>query len=207
MPGHLGRCRRRRAKRNRTIRTRCARQPGSRAPVSRSGARRGRGAVHDILLVDDEPEFTAVVRSILEEEGHSVRTARDGGSAIAQLVERLPDVIILDVGMPGIGGGGVLACIRGMSASKDVPVVMLTSNTRRECVQKIARLGVSAYLSKAAFSPDGLMNAIRAVIAHPPDTRAMGHRRVSARAKAHRAPSGPSPDRAAEVAPQVLNRN
>src|SRR5689334_16295245 len=80
-------------------------------------------AARRVLLVDDEPDLVRAVHLFLEDQGYLVFTAGNGGDALALLRTRLPDVVVLDVRMPGMDGFEVLERIREMS---NVPVIMLT---------------------------------------------------------------------------------
>ncbi len=82
--------------------------------------------VPTILVVDDDPDILQLVRTLLERAGHSVIAARDGQEAIRRLFERRPDLVVLDIGMPGMDGWQVLERTREVS---DVPVLMLTAES------------------------------------------------------------------------------
>ena len=79
-----------------------------------------------ILVVDDDPDILQLVRTLLERAGHAVVAARDGQEAMKRLFERKPDLIVLDIGMPGMDGWAVLERTREVS---DVPVLMLTAES------------------------------------------------------------------------------
>lgn len=113
-----------------------------------------------ILLVDDEPELRRMVERYLTAEGFEIAEAADGPSALAALDSVRPDMIVLDVGMPGLDGFAVLQEIRRTS---DVPVIMLTA--RAEEVDRIVGLTVGAddYVTKP-FSPRELVARIKAVL-------------------------------------------
>ena len=115
------------------------------------------------LVVDDEPPLVALVRSYLEREGFEVETAGDGEAAVDFARERAPDVIVLDLMLPGIDG--IEACRRIRSFS-DAYVLMLTA--RAEEVDKIVGLSTGAddYLTKP-FSPGELVARIRALLRRP----------------------------------------
>jgi DNA-binding response OmpR family regulator len=113
-----------------------------------------------ILLVDDEPELRRMVRRYLQAEGFEVVEASDGRDALSRLGGSTPDLVVLDVAMPGIDGFEVLQEIRRHS---DVPVIMLTART--EEVDRVVGLSIGAddYVTKP-FSPRELVARIRAVL-------------------------------------------
>jgi DNA-binding response OmpR family regulator len=113
-----------------------------------------------ILLVDDEPDLRVMLRRYLQAEGFDVADAGDGEAALSWLRGASPDLIVLDVGMPGMDGFAVLQDIRRAS---DVPVIMLTA--RAEEVDRIVGLTIGAddYVTKP-FSPRELVARVRAVL-------------------------------------------
>jgi len=115
------------------------------------------------LVVDDEAPLTALVRSYLEREGFEVETTGDGETAVELARDRAPDVIVLDLMLPGIDG--IEACRRIRSFS-DAYILMLTA--RAEEVDKIVGLSTGAddYLTKP-FSPGELVARIRALLRRP----------------------------------------
>jgi len=115
------------------------------------------------LVVEDEEPFARLVRSYLEREGFEVDSAADGEAAVALARERSPDVIVLDLMLPGIDG--VEAC-RRIRAFSDAYVVMLTA--RAEEADKIVGLSTGAddYVTKP-FSPAELVARIRAMLRRP----------------------------------------
>ena len=79
-----------------------------------------------VLVVDDDPSVRALVRDVLELEGHDVELADDGYAALRAVAARRPDCVVLDVVMPGLDGHEVLALLRGRADGCELPVVMLT---------------------------------------------------------------------------------
>ena len=80
-----------------------------------------------ILVVDDDPSVRALVRDVLELEGHAVQLAADGYAALRAVAAERPDCVVLDVMMPGMDGHEVLARLRAMTDGLELPVVMLTA--------------------------------------------------------------------------------
>ncbi len=115
---------------------------------------------HRILVVDDEPGLRHMVASYLESDGFEVVEAADGDTSLHLFRERRPDLVLLDVVMPGLDGLEVLRIIR---AESDTPVIMLTA--RAEEVDRVVGLTVGAddYVTKP-FSPRELSARIKAVL-------------------------------------------
>jgi len=116
-----------------------------------------------ILVVDDEAPMVELVREYLAAEGMDVAVARDGPSAVDAVRDRRPDVIVLDVMLPGLDGFEVLRRVRTFS---DAYVIMLTA--RAEEIDRIIGLSVGAddYLVKP-FSPRELVARVKALLRRP----------------------------------------
>lgn len=113
-----------------------------------------------ILIVDDEPELRQMLHRYLEAEGFEVAEATDGETALSRIRTSPPDLVVLDVGLPGADGFSVLQETRRFS---DVPVIMLTART--EEMDRVIGLTIGAddYIAKP-FSPRELVARIRAVL-------------------------------------------
>jgi DNA-binding response OmpR family regulator len=116
-----------------------------------------------ILVVDDERSLAKVVASYLERDGHQVHCAFDGPTAVSAAREQLPDVVVLDIGLPGFDG---LEVCRQLRTFTDCYVIMLTA--RAEEVDKLVGLGVGAddYLTKP-FSPRELVARVQVMLRRP----------------------------------------
>jgi DNA-binding NarL/FixJ family response regulator len=101
-----------------------------------------------VLVVDDHDLFRTGLRALLEQEGFAVSDARSGEAAIAGLSSFQPDVVVMDLNMPGMSG--IEATRRVLEASAGASVVMLTVNRDDERVLEALRAGASGYLLKDA---------------------------------------------------------
>ena len=120
-----------------------------------------------VLIVEDNSEVMAVLRELLLRSGYDVQEARHGAEALVQLSaprESLPDLILLDIGLPLEGGVGVLAFLR-RTVHSALPVIVLTASATLEQEREIQQLGVSAYLRKPASSDLLLAEVKRALAA------------------------------------------
>jgi two-component system phosphate regulon response regulator PhoB len=118
---------------------------------------------HRILVVDDEPDITALVAYHLAKAGYRVSTAANGPDALKAAREERPDIVILDVMLPGISGYDILAELRRREETRDVGVILLTA--RREEPDRIRGLSLGAddYLTKP-FSPAELTLRVNALL-------------------------------------------
>ncbi|MBN1440371.1 MAG: response regulator transcription factor [Anaerolineales bacterium] len=121
-----------------------------------------------ILVIDDEPKITNLVRDYLVRSGFVVFTARDGREALAAAREHKPDLLIVDLGLPDLDG---LDLIRTLRAQSSTPTIILTA--RDEETDKILglELGADDYVTKP-FSPKELVARVRAVLRRSETTRA-----------------------------------
>jgi DNA-binding response OmpR family regulator len=111
-----------------------------------------------ILVVDDEPKVAQIARDYLEKNGFRVLTARDGVTALAMARRERPDLIILDLMLPGMDGREVCRAIRRES---DTPIIMLTALAEESDQVAGLELGADDYIAKP-FSPRALVARVRA---------------------------------------------
>ncbi len=128
-----------------------------------------------ILVVEDEPQIAGLVRDYLEHAGFAVLSASDGNGALALVRARRPDVIVLDLGLPGIDGLDVLRSIRRDSA---VPILILTARSDETDRVTGLELGADDYVVKP-FSPKELVARVRAVLRRV-DARPLANERLVA---------------------------
>ena len=117
----------------------------------------------DILIVEDEAEIAQLIQLYLEKEGFSCRLCRDGFSAIQVFQEQKPDLIILDLMIPGLDGLEVCARVRQKPGAKDPYILMLTA--KGEEMDRVVGLSTGAddYMVKP-FSPRELVARVRALL-------------------------------------------
>ncbi|MBD2088804.1 response regulator transcription factor [Microcoleus sp. FACHB-1515] len=117
----------------------------------------------DILIVEDEVEIAKLIQMYLEKEGFACRVCRDGLTAVQMFQEQQPDLIILDLMLPGLDGLEVCARIRQKPGAKDPYILMLTA--KGEEIDRIIGLSTGAddYMVKP-FSPRELVARVRALL-------------------------------------------
>jgi len=113
-----------------------------------------------ILVVDDEPQIVQLVRDYLEHGGFKVLTAADGQSALRTAATLRPDLVILDLGLPGVDG---LDVTRSLRRNGEVPIIMLTARTDESDKLVGLELGADDYVTKP-FSPKELVARVRSVL-------------------------------------------
>jgi DNA-binding response OmpR family regulator len=113
-----------------------------------------------ILVVDDEPRIVQLVRDYLEHGGFTVLTASDGPAALRTARTGRPDLVVLDLSLPGLDG---LDVARSLRREGEVPIIMLTARTEESDRIVGLELGADDYLTKP-FSPKELVARVRAVL-------------------------------------------
>ncbi|HYG73181.1 MAG TPA: response regulator [Actinomycetota bacterium] len=120
----------------------------------------------DILIVEDHPTMREAMKLILEHEGFGIREAPDGATAIAMVTEQLPDLMFLDLNIPGRSGVDVLTGIKTNPKTQDLRVIVVTA-TGEEGRAYTRSLGADEYLTKP-FSPTTLLQTVERVLGSSP---------------------------------------
>ncbi|WP_405371904.1 MULTISPECIES: response regulator [unclassified Microbacterium] len=121
-----------------------------------------------ILIADDDPQILRALRITLAARGYEVLTAGTGAEAIAAAVDGHPDVILLDLGMPGLGGMDVIHAVRGWS---EAPILVVSGRTGSADKVDALDAGADDYVTKP-FSIDELLARIRALTRRTPQQEA-----------------------------------
>jgi DNA-binding response OmpR family regulator len=116
-----------------------------------------------VLVAEDDADILDLVVFDLEDEGYEVLTARNGEEAIALALERHPDLVLLDVAMPGIDGYEVTRRLRAEETTHGTPVVLLTARAQVKDVIAGFEAGANDYVTKP-FRPDELRTRLHAAL-------------------------------------------
>jgi two-component system phosphate regulon response regulator PhoB len=119
----------------------------------------------EILIVEDHPTMREAMRLILETEGFEIREATDAAQALSMAQERPPDLMFLDLNIPGASGTDVLTTLKADPGTKDVRVVVVTAEGE-EVRDYVMGLGADEYFTKP-FSPTALLRTVETVLAAP----------------------------------------
>jgi len=111
-----------------------------------------------VMVVDDSITMRKVTSRVLERHGLEVATAKDGVDAIEKLVDRVPDVMLLDIEMPRMDGYELATHMRNDARLKSVPIIMITSRTGDKHRQRDFEIGVDRYLGKPYQESDLMRN-------------------------------------------------
>lgn len=117
-----------------------------------------------ILVVEDEEILLTALSEELQQGGYDVLGAADGEEGLVKVKDYKPDLILLDLVMPKMDGMTVLKRLKDDSATRDIPVVILTNLSDYERISEALSLGAKDYLVKANYSLNDLMDKIKTVL-------------------------------------------
>lgn len=120
-----------------------------------------------VLIVDDEPMARTLLRLMLVRAGFNVSEAANGYDALDKVKKVRPDVVLLDVMMPGMDGFAVCASIRDHDDTADLPIIMLSAKTDLDSINKGLQVGATKYLTKP-ISPEDLTEHVREALDNTP---------------------------------------
>lgn len=116
-----------------------------------------------ILVVDDEEEMTQLLKIELELEGYKIFAARNGEGGLKQIKMVKPDLIILDIMMPGMDGYEMMRILKADDMTKDISIVILTARIQEKDIQKGIKMGADLYITKP-FDPTKLIRGIQKIL-------------------------------------------
>ena len=116
-----------------------------------------------VLLVDDEDQLRRVMRDLLERDGYTVFEAADGAQALEQVDVHAPDILVLDLNLPGLDGYGVITQLRSRQTTQNIPIIVLTAKGDEDNEVRVFELGADDFLSKP-FRARALSARIQAVL-------------------------------------------
>src|SRR5262249_15235994 len=126
-----------------------------------------------IVMIEDEPDILEVVAYRLEREGFEVSTSRDGEEGLARIRREHPDLVILDLMLPGVDGTEICRLVKRDPNTRDIPIIMVTAQTDESDVVLGLGLGADDYVPKP-FSPRELVARVQAVLRRAPVREAEG---------------------------------
>jgi len=116
-----------------------------------------------VLIADDEPNIVISLEFLMKREGHAVSVARDGPAALEAIRTGKPDLVLLDVMMPGLSGFEVCQAVRADEALSGVKILMLSAKGRDTDIAKGSAMGADAYMTKP-FSTRELAEKVRELL-------------------------------------------
>ena len=117
-----------------------------------------------ILIIEDDTFIAELIAKILSKENFDVDLAFDGEVGLKKIKTQTPDLILLDLVIPGISGFEILKKVKKESKTKKIPVIIISNLGTPEEVQKGLQLGADAYLIKSNSLPDDLLKKMREIL-------------------------------------------
>jgi len=117
-----------------------------------------------ILLVEDDPFLIDIYKNKLSNAGFEIDVAGEGETALRKIKEKKPDLVLLDIVLPGTDGWEILKKIRTEMGLKDLKVLILSNLSQKEEVEKGMELGATKYLIKAHYTPSEVVKEIKKLL-------------------------------------------
>lgn len=115
---------------------------------------------HKILLVEDDRFLRELMSQKLIKMGYDLIAAIDGEEGVEKAKSEKPEIILLDIMLPGIDGFGVLTQVKADPGTADIPVIMLSNLGQREDIDRALKIGATDFLVKAHFTPQEIIDKI-----------------------------------------------
>jgi len=119
---------------------------------------------YNILIVEDDKFLRELISQKLVKEGYNISQAIDGEEGLKKIKEEKPDLVLLDLILPGIDGFEVLARIKEEQEVTKIPIIVLSNLGQKEDVEKGIGLGAVDYLVKAHFTPGEIIEKIKRIL-------------------------------------------
>jgi DNA-binding response OmpR family regulator len=117
-----------------------------------------------ILVIEDDKFLQKIIDAKLSKEGYDVLISIDGEEGMKSIKENRPDLILLDIILPGINGFEVLARIKSDPSTSEIPVIILSNLGEKVDIDKALKMGAADYLVKAHFDPQEIIVKMEAVL-------------------------------------------
>lgn len=114
-----------------------------------------------IAIIEDDPVISQMYRMKFEADGFDVQLANNGKKGVALVESMEPDIILMDLQMPEMGGAEALAAIRKTAQGKTIPVIILTNLGEEEAPKTIRSLGIHSYIVKAELTPRQVVQRVK----------------------------------------------
>ena len=117
-----------------------------------------------LLIVEDDPFILDIYKSQFKREGYMVDIAKDGQMALEKIKTTLPDLVLLDIGLPKIDGWQVLAAMRSDAAMKNIKVVVISNNNQQDNAENIIKYNVLKYFLKVEHTATDIIRQVKDIL-------------------------------------------
>ncbi len=125
--------------------------------------------IKKVVMIEDDPAMREIVVHTLQTHGFEVKEAADGKKGLDLIISEKPDIVLLDLMMPELDGFQVLEAVRGNPDKKisEIPVIILSNLWSNKDILRTKALKVQAYLVKAYFTTEEILNKVREILVQP----------------------------------------
>lgn len=117
-----------------------------------------------VLIVEDDKFLRELISQKLTKEGYEASSAVDGEEGVKKVKEEKPDIVLLDLILPGIDGFEVLTKVKEDPSVSSIPVIILSNLGQKEDIERGMKIGATDYLIKAHFTPSEIIEKIKSII-------------------------------------------
>jgi CheY-like chemotaxis protein len=117
-----------------------------------------------ILIIEDDAFFRTIISKEFESDGFNVIEAGDSTEAFKSLENTKPDLILLDILLPGMNGYEILEKIKADKKTADIPIIMLSNLGQKDEIEKAKNLGVEDFMIKVNFVPEEIVQRVREIL-------------------------------------------
>jgi len=121
-----------------------------------------------ILIVEDQLGFRRIYEDVLTSDGYQVLVAEDGEKGWDMIREKMPDLVLLDLGLPKIDGFEVLRRVRADEKTKEVPIIIFSVMGEEKDIKKALEMGANDYTVKGFYTPRQILSKIKSLVASGP---------------------------------------
>ncbi len=118
-----------------------------------------------VLVADDQPANRLLIVALLEHAGHRCVQASDGSEALKLALEIVPDLLVTDLGMPGLHGVALLEALRADDRTKQLPIVLYTATTPNAAMRDVMTLFAVRDVIEKPAEPDAILRVVKAALA------------------------------------------
>jgi len=118
----------------------------------------------NILIIEDDEFLRGLILKKLSEEGFNASAAIDGEDGLKKAKDEKPDLVLLDLVLPGIDGFEVLEKLKADPVLSKIPIIILSNLSQKEDIEKGVKFGASDYIIKAQFTPEEILEKIKLVL-------------------------------------------
>lgn len=120
--------------------------------------------MHTILVIEDDKFLRELLVQKLKKEGYQVSETTDGNTGLKQVKEQKPNLVVLDLMLPGIDGFEVLRLVKADQETSSIPVLVLSNLGEKTDIERATKLGAADFMIKSQFTPGEVISRIKSIL-------------------------------------------